>query len=96
MKKENRLLTRGGVPKDPVSGRHAQEKEVRVILTLSPFVRPGSLHANVECYANQAFFFIATDFDPELMPKELRFESGGLQNSRQEPMINPVEGLGLI
>ena len=27
---------------------------------------------------------------------ELQFESGGLKNSRQEPMINSVEGLGLI
>ena len=27
---------------------------------------------------------------------ELQLESGGLQNSRQEPMVNPIEGLGLI
>ena len=27
---------------------------------------------------------------------ELRFESGSLQNRRQEPMVNPIEGLGLI
>ena len=27
---------------------------------------------------------------------ELRFESGSLQNSRQKPMVNPIEGLGLI
>ena len=24
------------------------------------------------------------------------FESGSLQNSRQKPMVNPIEGLGLI
>ena len=27
---------------------------------------------------------------------ELRFESGSLQNSGQKPMVNPIEGLGLI
>ena len=27
---------------------------------------------------------------------ELRLESGSLQNSRQKPMVNPIEGLGLI
>ena len=27
---------------------------------------------------------------------ELRFESGGLQNRHQEPMVHPIEGLGLI
>ena len=27
---------------------------------------------------------------------ELRFESGGLQNSHQEPMVNPIKGFGLI
>ena len=27
---------------------------------------------------------------------ELRFESGSLQNRRQKPMVNPIEGLGLI
>ena len=27
---------------------------------------------------------------------ELRFESGSLQNSRQKPIVNPVEGLGLL
>ena len=27
---------------------------------------------------------------------ELRFESGSLQNSRQKPMVNPIEGLGPI
>ena len=27
---------------------------------------------------------------------ELRFESGSLQNRRQEPMVDPIEGLGLI
>ena len=27
---------------------------------------------------------------------ELRFESGSLQNRRQEPMVYPIEGLGLI
>ena len=27
---------------------------------------------------------------------ELRLESGGLQNRRQEPIVHPIEGLGLI
>ena len=27
---------------------------------------------------------------------ELQFESGGFQYSRQEPMVNPIEGLGQI
>ena len=38
--------------------------------TLPPFARPGSLHAPTfaECYAIQAFS-IASDFDPQLMPK---------------------------
>ena len=27
---------------------------------------------------------------------KLRFESGSLRNSRQKPMVNPIEGLGLI
>ena len=27
---------------------------------------------------------------------ELQFASGSLQNSRQKPMVNPIEGLGLI
>ena len=37
------LFTGGGVPKDPVRSRHAQEEEGRMTSTLLSFVLPGSL-----------------------------------------------------
>ena len=43
------LLTRGGVPKDQVRSRYAQEEEGRMTPSFLPFVRPGSLHAPHFC-----------------------------------------------
>ena len=65
------LLTRGGVPKDLVCSRYAQEKDGRMTPTLLPtFDQTRCMHPlSVECYAVRAFS-IASDFDPKVMPKE--------------------------
>ena len=69
--KGNKQTTYPGVHSD-----HAQEEKGRMTPRLPPFVRPGSLHAPTFCwiYAIQAFF-IASDFDPKLMPKEKKIRS---------------------
>ena len=51
----------------------------------SPRTPPVHLHHRLWVMVQNADTFV-----------ELRFESGGLQNCRQEPMVHPIEGLGLI
>ena len=46
---EGFLLTRGGVPKDPDHRRHVQVEERRMVPTLPPCIRPGSLHIPTFC-----------------------------------------------
>ena len=73
------LLTRGGVPKDPVRRCHAQEEEGGWLQRCPlSYDQARCIHPPfVECYAVQAFS-IASNLDPKLMPKE----------QDQIPMIN--------
>ena len=64
------LLTRDGVPKDPYRRRNGPAEEGRMTTTLPlSYDQARCSHPPfAECYAIQAFS-IASDFDPQLMPK---------------------------
>ena len=47
-KEEQNLLNEDGVPKNPDRRLHAQEEDGSMSPTLSPFVRPGRDHRNME------------------------------------------------
>ena len=63
-KRQAILLTGGGVTKDPVRSRHAQEEEGKMTPTLPlSYNQTSCMHPPpVECYAIQAFS-IASNFD---------------------------------